>query len=70
MEHSKKDKSPFNLSEDRPPALSGSLSKTHQEKKKDRTDITNGAMIWNPLVRLIDRSIPGNWGAYHGDDEE
>lgn len=45
MEASKEDKSPFNLSEDSPPALSDAISNTHKEKRKDHTDITHGAMV-------------------------
>ena len=70
MEHSKEDKSPFDLSEHGPPALSDGLSKTRKEKREDRTNITHGTMSWNPLVSPTNCGRPRNWRAYHSEDKE
>lgn len=45
MEHSKEDESPFDFSEDSPPALHKEVSKTHMEARRGRTDMIHGARV-------------------------
>lgn len=54
MEARKENKCPFDLSEDGPPALPDGIRNTHEEKRKDRTDMIHGAMIWNAVINLMD----------------
>lgn len=66
MEYCKENESPFDLSEDGPPALFDPVSKTHEGKRKAHTDIIHGAMIYNPLVSLVICSKARNRGTYSG----
>ena len=70
MEASKEDESPFDLSEDSPPALYDVISNTHKKKGKDHTDITHGAMIWNAVISLVSCGRPGNQSAYYSEDDK
>jgi len=45
MEASKEDKSPFDFSEDGPPALSDAVGNTYEEKRRDHTNVIHGPMI-------------------------
>ena len=52
MEHPKEDESPFDLSEDGPPALRNGISKIRQKTGRGLTEIIHGVMIWNAIVSL------------------
>jgi hypothetical protein len=45
VEHRKEDESPFDFSEDGPPALDDVMSEKHEKVRDDHTDIIHGAVV-------------------------
>jgi hypothetical protein len=70
VEHPKEDESPFDLSEDGPPALYDMISKAREGMGKGHTDITHGAKIWNAIVSLVESVTNPGTMTYHSEDKE